>query len=112
VLSACTGDLTENDHDEALTLASALLAIGAAGVVASRWAIDDDPRTALMMVMFHRFLGEAPAAPGEALRRAQAWMLDPEREIPDTISAELRLLATERNLADPAIWAAFTAQGR
>ncbi|MEU7830554.1 MULTISPECIES: CHAT domain-containing protein [unclassified Nonomuraea] len=112
VLSACTGDLTENDHDEALTLASALLAAGAAGVVASRWAIDDDPRTALMMTMFHHFLGTAPGAPGEALRRTQAWMLDPEREIPDTISSGLRRLATEKNLGDPAIWAAFTAQGR
>ncbi|WP_146178163.1 CHAT domain-containing protein [Nonomuraea fuscirosea] len=112
VLTACTGDLTENDHDESLTLASALLAAGAAGVVASRWAIDDDPRTALMMIMFHHFLGAAPGAPGEALRRTQAWMLDPLREIPDTISPGLRRLATQKNLADPTIWAAFTAQGR
>ncbi|WP_262412312.1 CHAT domain-containing protein, partial [Streptomyces fungicidicus] len=41
VLSACETDLSTGDHDEALTLSTALVARGAADVVGSRWAVDD-----------------------------------------------------------------------
>jgi CHAT domain-containing protein len=79
--------------------------------VGSRWAIEDDPRTALMMVMFHEFLC-AGHGPAQALRLTQTWMLDEAREIPASVSPELCRLAMEKNMADPVIWAAFTAQGR
>lgn len=39
VLSACTSDFADVHHDEALTLASALLAAGASGVVGTRWPV-------------------------------------------------------------------------
>ncbi|MEU7003151.1 CHAT domain-containing protein [Nonomuraea sp. NPDC046570] len=42
VLSSCTSDLTRDDHDEALTLATAFLAAGATGVIGSRWMLDED----------------------------------------------------------------------
>jgi CHAT domain-containing protein len=70
VLGACMSDLTDVDHEEALTLASALLAAGASGVVGARWPTDDRP-TALLMVMFHHCLNSGPTRPAEALRAAQ-----------------------------------------
>ncbi|GAA0983667.1 hypothetical protein GCM10009555_055910 [Acrocarpospora macrocephala] len=109
VLSACTSDLSDGDHDEALTLATAFLAAGARGVVGSRWAIDDNVRTAVFMVIFHRFLGEGE--PSMALARAQRWMLDPGRRVPDDLAQELVEVIGELDFADPAIWAAFTHQG-
>ncbi|WP_155347146.1 CHAT domain-containing protein [Acrocarpospora pleiomorpha] len=109
VLSACMSDLSDGDHDEALTLATAFLATGARGVVGSRWAIDDDIRTAVFMVIFHRFLGERE--PSVALVRAQRWMLDPGRRVPDDLAQELDEVIGELDFADPAIWAAFTHQG-
>ncbi|WP_204042269.1 CHAT domain-containing protein [Acrocarpospora phusangensis] len=109
VLSACTSDLSDGDHDEALTLATAFQATGARGVVGSRWAIGDDVRTAVMMLMFHRFLSEAE--PGAALARTQRWMLDPGRRIPEDLRGDLADVLGELDFADPAIWAAFTHQG-
>ncbi|MEO3857687.1 CHAT domain-containing protein [Acrocarpospora sp. B8E8] len=109
VLSACTSDLSDGDHDEALTLATAFLAAGARGVVGSRWAIDDNVRTAVFMVIFHRFLGDGE--PSVALARAQRWMLDPGRRVPDDLAQELDEVIGELDFADPAIWAAFTHQG-
>ncbi|MEV6425722.1 CHAT domain-containing protein, partial [Streptomyces sp. NPDC051662] len=55
VLSACETDLSTGDHDEALTLSTALVARGAADVIGSRWAVNDSA-TALMMAVFHHFL--------------------------------------------------------
>ncbi|TYB66626.1 CHAT domain-containing protein [Nonomuraea sp. PA05] len=111
VLSACTSDFTAEDYDEALTLATALLAAGASTVIGSRWGVEDDARTALLMVMYHAFLATCDRA--EALRRTQVWALAPRREdLPPGISAGLVRLAFELDLADPVIWAAFTHQGR
>ncbi|GES05795.1 hypothetical protein Acor_78640 [Acrocarpospora corrugata] len=109
VLSACMSDLSDGDHDEALTIATAFLAAGARGVVGSRWAIEDDVRTAVLMVIFHRFLGESE--PGVALARAQRWMLDPARQVPVELADELVDVLARLDFADPAIWAAFTHQG-
>ncbi|MBO3750624.1 CHAT domain-containing protein [Streptosporangiaceae bacterium NEAU-GS5] len=110
VLSACTSDFTENDFDEALTLATALLATGASTVIGSRWRVGDDARTALMMLMFHHQL--AVHDPAEALRRAQAWMLAPRPdELPPDISPIVRT-GLDHDLGDPAVWGAFTHQGR
>lgn len=111
VLSACMSDFTQDNYDEALTLATALLATGASTVIGSRWAIADDARTALMMVMFHRYLREY--GPAEALRRTQAWMVEPRGDdLPAGVSPELVARAYRLNLGDPLIWGAFTHQGR
>ncbi|HET7016367.1 MAG TPA: CHAT domain-containing protein, partial [Streptosporangiaceae bacterium] len=69
VLAACMTDLTGTDHDEALTLASALLASGACGVVGARWPVEDRA-TALLMLMFHHYLVGESLGPADALRAA------------------------------------------
>ena len=81
VLSACTTDLANVDHDEALTLASALLAAGACGVIGARWPVEDSA-AAPVMVMFHHFLNNGHPYPAEALRAAQLWMLGGGNEPP------------------------------
>ena len=52
VLASCLTDVTEADYDEALTLATAFLSAGAAGVVAARWRVPEAD-TALFMIIFH-----------------------------------------------------------
>lgn len=110
VLSACETDLSTGDHDEALTLSTALVARGAADVVGSRWAVDDCA-TALMMAVFHHFLADEGLAPPDALRVAQLWMLDPERQPPPGMGERLCREARRADLEEVPLWAAFTHQG-
>ena len=111
VLAACGSDLSDRDHDEALTLASAFLAAGAAGVVGARWSVDDLP-TALFMTMFHHYLNAAHDDPAIALRATQLWMLDPARSVPPDLTSGLAEELTTVNPAEPEFWAAFTYQGQ
>ncbi|MCT2548142.1 CHAT domain-containing protein [Streptomyces atratus] len=110
VLSACETDLSAGHHDEALTLATALVTGGAADVVGSRWAVRDGP-TSVMMAVFHHHLTARGLAPPDALRAAQLWMLDPHRTPPPTLDGPLRAEAARPDLHRLHHWAAFTHQG-
>jgi tetratricopeptide (TPR) repeat protein len=117
VLASCLTDVAEADYDEALTLASAFLAAGSAGVVAARWSVADAD-TALFMAAFHRFLNEGYGDPAHALREAQLWMLNADRAVPESWPIELRQEASldgrpgGPNLTSAEAWAGFTYQGR
>ena len=117
VLASCLTDVTEADYDEALTLACAFLAAGSAGVVAAKWTVSD-AETALFMAAFHRFLNGGHGDPARALREAQLWMLDPDREVPGSWLKALREEASldgqpgGPNLTSAEAWAGFTYQGR
>jgi CHAT domain-containing protein len=118
VLASCLTDVTERDFDEALTLAAAFLAAGATGVVGARWAVADAV-TALFMNVYHQYLnGSGRPQPARALRAAQLWMLDQDREVPDSWPRVLREEAALAGgpggpeLTSPGAWAAFTYQGR
>ncbi|MDT0268763.1 CHAT domain-containing protein [Streptomyces sp. DSM 44915] len=110
VLSVCETDLSTRDHDEALTVATALVTAGAADVVGSRWAVRDGA-TAVLISVFHHFLNTEGLAPADALRAAQLWMLDPDRTPPATLTGPLASEATRSDLHHPPHWAAFTHQG-
>ncbi|MFG2407734.1 CHAT domain-containing protein [Streptomyces brevispora] len=110
VLSACETDLSTGHHDEALTLATALVTGGAADVVGSRWAVCDGP-TSVMMAVFHHHLTARGLAPPDALRAAQLWMLDPRREPPPNLAGPLRAEAARPDLHHLHHWAAITHQG-
>jgi len=110
VLSACVSDLADRDHDEALTLATAMLATGVAGVVGSHWIVDN-PGTPILMFMLYHFLGQGHGV-AEALGAAQRWMLAPHREVPAAMPAVLADEVHHTDLAAVATWAAFTYQGR
>lgn len=111
VLSACLTDLAHVDQDEALTLASSLLALGASAVIGARWPADDLCTVPLMM-MFHHFLNNGHNDPAAALRAAQLWMLDSGRQplddLPPDLAGRFRLGSF---LAAPHVWAAFTCHG-
>ncbi len=109
VLDACVSDHTTGHFDEALTLSTAFLAAGATGVVGSRWEVPDS-LTGLMMYVFHDRL-RTGATPVRALREAQLWLLDPDREVPADMP---RAVADILHDGDPAaleLWAAFSCQG-
>lgn len=112
VLSACVSDLTGAAYDEALTLATAFLASGAGSVVGSRWAVDD-ATTACLMAVFHR-LRTSGLRDRDALRAAQRWMLDPDRDVPADVAPLVAALAGPPGdrLGDPAVWAPFAHHGR
>jgi CHAT domain-containing protein len=109
-LAACTTNLAGRQHDESLTLATAFLVAGSASVVGSLWQVPD-LRTALLMFMTHHYLQEAGATARDALRRAQLWMLDPGRALPDSMPDALARLAHTTDLTAPHGWAGFTHQG-
>jgi CHAT domain-containing protein len=74
VLSACeTGRLGTELPDEVVSLPTGLLQAGAAGVIASGWAVPD-ASTAALMVDFYRRWRQEKRPPGEALAAAQAWL--------------------------------------
>ncbi|GAA1499501.1 CHAT domain-containing protein [Streptomyces synnematoformans] len=109
VLSACETDLSTRDHDEALTLTTAFVAGGARDVVGSRWTVQDSA-SILLMAVFHHHL-RAGRSPVDALRAAQLWMLDPDREDPGCLSGTLRSDIGRPDLRRPSLWAAFIHQG-
>lgn len=111
VLAACGTDLTGRAHDEALTLASAFLALGAVGAVGTRWLVEDVP-TAVFMTVFHQSLNSGYDDPAAALRAAQLWMLDPHRVVPDSLTPALAQQMRTIDLDAVDAWAAYTYQGR
>lgn len=102
--------MAEADYDEAVTVATAFLSAGAAGVVAARWAVPERA-TALFMAAFHHYLNEGGQLPAQALRSAQAWMLDPGRSPLRPLPKILRDEFADPGLADPVAWAGFAYQG-
>lgn len=110
VLSACETDLSTRDHDEALTLTTAFVARGARNVVGSRWTTVDSA-SVLMMAVFHHFVAVEGQAPANALRSAQLWMLDPQREVPGSVGGTLARDAHLPGLERLSVWAAFIHQG-
>ena len=110
-LAVCGSDLAAADYDEALTLSTAFLAAGAVTVVGSRWEIPDRA-TSFLMFMFHLRLARYGDSPRDALRLAQLWMLNPDREPPEEMPGELAQRARRLRLRDITEWAGFVHQGR
>ncbi|MEU0878609.1 CHAT domain-containing protein [Lentzea sp. NPDC005914] len=110
-LAGCTTNVSGVDYDEALSLATTFLAIGARTVVGSLWRVPAGRSTAHLMFMFYHYLRtERPAG---ALRRAQLWMLDDGREFPACMPDSLRVLPSAGfGPAEVESWAGFTQMGR
>ncbi|MEU5414874.1 CHAT domain-containing protein [Streptomyces clavifer] len=80
-------------------------------MVGSLWPVPDDA-TSVLMFMTHHFLRRAGQSPGGALRRAQLWMLDPARAVPEGMPRVLRRRARDTDPDDLSAWAGFTHLGR
>ncbi|GAA4971172.1 CHAT domain-containing protein [Actinoplanes utahensis] len=111
VLAACRTGLSLSGYDEAYSLGTAFLAGGARTVLSSQWNVPDSATSALMF-MVHRHLRVAGRPAWAALRDAQLWMLDPDREIPPDMPTALRDRLAEADLGEVAAWAAFIHGGQ
>jgi len=110
ICDSCMTDLTEDDHDEVLTLGTAFLAAGAVSVIGARWPLDDR-MAAVMTFVLHHHLSQG-LGPADALHRTQLWMLDPDRPVLSTMPIALAREAHRPELADLASWAALIHQGQ
>lgn len=125
VASACeTGVVQDYDAvDEALGLATAFVAAGAAGVVSTLWEVDD-LGTALIVSKFYEGLFLANRPPAAALREAQLWMRDADGAAISAYTSSrppLRALSRGRRSSStpsgsapysaPSFWAAFVFNG-
>lgn len=110
-LAACSTNLSGEDFDEAFSLATTFLAAGAGTVFGSLWRVPDSS-TSLLMFVLHHYLNTERLPPADALRQAQRWMLDRDRQPPHGMPAELIRHCRDDRAADPVSWAAFTHLGR
>ncbi|MGW8765647.1 CHAT domain-containing protein [Streptomyces sp. NPDC055815] len=111
VLAACRSNVSGRGHNEAYSLATAFLVAGARSVVGSLWPVPDDA-TSLLMFLTHHYLRTEGEPPAKALRRAQLWMLDPARELPEALPPLLAERARSVDPDDLSAWAGFTHLGQ
>jgi hypothetical protein len=111
VLAACSTGVAGTAYDEAFSLATVFLTAGARSVIGSLWRVPDDA-TSLLMYMLHHQLVVGRLGPAQALRRAQLWMLDPGRRIPEEMPEALRLRIPAIDPDDLSGWAGFTHLGQ
>jgi CHAT domain-containing protein/tetratricopeptide (TPR) repeat protein len=131
MLSACESGVSElgSTMEEYLGWPTAFAQAGVATVISTLWRIPDTSATLLTAEFYRRHL--AGATPAEALRQAQCWLRDADRdtlllwlsergqELQDQLAVELLReelredwSPAERPFADPADWAAFIVTGR
>ncbi|WP_245239499.1 CHAT domain-containing protein [Streptomyces sp. MZ04] len=111
LLAACRSHVSGRGHNEAYTLSTAFLVAGARSVIGSLWPVPDDA-TSVLMFLTHHFLRTRGEPPAKALRRAQLWILDPERELPPDLPPLLRVRAGALDPDDLSGWAGFTHLGQ
>ena len=98
ILSACETGLPGLElADEAIGLPTGLLQAGVAGVLASLWSVDDRS-TALLIEAFYHFWRTEKLDPPEALRKAQQYLRDSDK---DAIAAGPR---DARKVSDCTSW--------
>jgi CHAT domain-containing protein len=111
VLAACRTGRAINSYDEAYSLGTAFLAGGARTVLSTQWSIPDGA-TSVLMFMTHYFLMARGMPARQALREAQLWMLDRDREPPASMPADLTAQLDETDPAEVMAWAGFIHGGQ
>lgn len=111
VLAGCHTGRSVHGYDEAYHLGTMFLAAGARSVLSTQWGVPDQS-TALLMFMFHHYLMAERRPVRDALREAQLWMLDEDREPPATMPARLLQLLEDTDPAHVVSWAAFVHSGQ
>ncbi|MFJ4126400.1 CHAT domain-containing protein [[Kitasatospora] papulosa] len=110
VLAACSTNVSGHGYDEAYSLSTAFLVAGARSVLGSLWTVPDEA-TSMLMYMTHHYMRREGQQPGQALRKAQLWMLDDRRQPPPGMPADMVARVPQIDAADPAGWAGFTHLG-
>ncbi|MEV0322775.1 CHAT domain-containing protein [Streptomyces sp. NPDC050658] len=111
LLAACRSHVSGRGHNEAYTLSTAFLVAGARSVIGSLWPVPDDA-TSVLMFLTHHYLRTEDEPPAKALRRAQLWMLNPHRTLPEALPPLLRARAEALTPDDLTSWAGFTHLGQ
>ncbi|MFJ3876185.1 CHAT domain-containing protein [Streptomyces sp. NPDC090077] len=111
VLAACRSQVSGRGLNEAYSLSSAFLVAGSRSVIGSLWPVPDDA-TSVLMFLTHHYLRREQEPPARALRRAQLWMLDPERAVPDGLPPALAARLRRLDPDDLTAWAGFTHLGQ
>jgi CHAT domain-containing protein len=111
VLAACHTGRSIHGYDEAYSLGTMFLAAGARSVLSTQWSIPDQD-TSLLMYMFHHFLVGERRPPWDALRQAQMWMLDGDRQPPRHLPVPLRRMLKDTEPARVVAWAGFVHWGQ
>lgn len=110
-LAACVTNVSGVDYDEAFSLATTFLAAGARTAFGSQWAVPAGFSSQLMF-MVHYFLEELSMSPAGALRQAQLWALDPDRDTPASMPTDLaRARPSGYSFSDPVAWAGYVHLG-
>ncbi|MEV5977668.1 CHAT domain-containing protein [Streptomyces sp. NPDC052114] len=110
LLAACRTHVSGRGYDEAYSLATAFLVAGARSVIGSMWPVPDEA-TSLLMYMTHHYLHADALPPGQALRRAQLWMLNDSRQPPPEMPPHLLSQVPHIRSTDLTGWAGFTHLG-
>lgn len=110
VLAACNTGRSVHGYDEAYSLGTAFLAGRVSSVLSTQWSIPD-AQTPSLMYLFHHYVRRAGLPPWQALREAQMWMLDPDREPPPGMPGELLDAMPAGEPAPLAAWAGFVHYG-
>ncbi|WP_405977295.1 CHAT domain-containing protein [Streptomyces sp. NBC_00158] len=111
VLAACRSQVSGRGLNEAYSLSSAFLVAGSRSVIGSLWPVPDDA-TSVLMFLTHHYLRREEEPPARALRRAQLWMLDPDRAVPDGLPPALAARLRRLDPDDLTAWAGFTHLGQ
>ncbi|MGE7390726.1 CHAT domain-containing protein [Streptomyces sp. NPDC004126] len=111
VLAACRSQVSGRGLNEAYSLSSAFLVAGSRSVIGSLWPVPDDA-TSVLMFLTHHYLRREQEPPARALRRAQLWMLDPDRAVPDGLPPALAARLRHLDPDDLSSWAGFTHLGQ
>jgi hypothetical protein len=111
VLAACHTGRSIHGYDEAYSLATMFLAAGVRSVLSTQWSVPDQD-TSLLMYLFHHYLVIEHRPPWDALRRAQMWMLDDARSVPDRMPEPLRRALDGSDPRRVAAWAGFVHWGQ
>ncbi|MGW8782913.1 CHAT domain-containing protein [Streptomyces sp. NPDC055796] len=111
VLAACRSQVSGRGLNEAYSLSSAFLVAGSRSVIGSLWPVPDDA-TSVLMFLTHHYLRREQEPPARALRRAQLWMLDPDRSVPEGMPPALTARLAHLDPHDLTGWAGFTHLGQ
>ncbi|MEW2526333.1 CHAT domain-containing protein [Streptomyces sp. NPDC047071] len=110
LVTDCHGDGLTSDAEASLHLAAALLRAGAGAVITPLRPLRDLARSVFLHLV-HHFLVAQDATPAAALRRAQLWLLDPQRRPPDSWGPDLAEEARQLSADNPADWAGYVCFG-
>ncbi|WP_406179548.1 CHAT domain-containing protein [Streptomyces sp. NBC_01006] len=111
VLAACRSQVSGRGLNEAYSLSSAFLVAGSRSVIGSLWPVPDDA-TSVLMFLTHHYLRREQEPPARALRRAQLWMLAPDRTAPEGMPPALAARLAHLDPHDLSAWAGFTHLGQ